>query len=474
MIYSETLTNCFIDIISLLGDACENISNTGYVMIILSCVALTFVVLGSINSLSNRRAAIVAVQSTMNDIQVGLLDYFQMTEAIEKEINSEKQNQSKENGSSLSFLSLGFIQGIRDMILLRDVCVKPDELEVKTDIILGEGAFGVVHLGCLRGSNVAVKMVQRHFLLGMDKEELNNLKKEALLMSRMRHPNIALLMGICLPDSESDSPQCESPASFSIVTEYLNLGSLTDVLKAVHIKRQNISINPKSYSSRYNLNYLLEKVSEVDWNYKLILTSVLQAAQGMTYLHSHTPPICHRDLKSSNLLVDDKWTIKVTDFGVSRTMAKNSNKYVHTESSLGNGTEHNGCSPLMASSETDIMTSNLGTTAWTAPEMFVPDLMAEYGLKVDVYSFGIVLWEMFECALPYSGLSRFDIKDAVRNGHRPSFRDESSCPPFYKKLYQKCVSQNPEDRPTFPEIVEQLKLELETLRKCPNETDLNE
>lgn len=57
------------------------------------------------------------------------------------------------------------------------------------------------------------------------------------------------------------------------------------------------------------------------------------------------------------------------------------------------------------------MTSNLGTTAWTAPEMFVPELMAEYGLKVDVYSFGIVLWEMFECTLPYSGMSRFDIKD---------------------------------------------------------------
>lgn len=246
----------------------------------------------------------------------------------------------------------------------------------------------------------------------------------------------------------------------------MNLGSLTDVLKAVHIKRENISINPKLYSSRYNLAYLLEKVSEVDWNYKLILTSALQAAQGMTYLHSHTPPICHRDLKSSNLLVDDKWTIKVTDFGVSRTMAKNSNKYVHTESTRGNGTQHNnGCSPLMASSQTDIMTSNLGTTAWTAPEMFVPELMAEYGLKVDVYSFGIVLWEMFECTLPYSGMSRFDIKDAVRSGHRPSFRDRSSCPPFYNDLYQMCVSQNPEDRPTFPEIVDQLKLELETLRK---------
>jgi serine/threonine protein kinase len=48
------------------------------------------------------------------------------------------------------------------------------------------------------------------------------------------------------------------------------------------------------------------------------LTCALQAARGMLYLHSHQPPICHRDLKSSNLVVDDHWVVKVTDFGMSR------------------------------------------------------------------------------------------------------------------------------------------------------------
>jgi serine/threonine protein kinase len=54
------------------------------------------------------------------------------------------------------------------------------------------------------------------------------------------------------------------------------------------------------------------------WTYELVLSCALQAARGMLYLHSHQPPIVHRDLKSSNLVVDDHWVVKVTDFGMSR------------------------------------------------------------------------------------------------------------------------------------------------------------
>lgn len=71
--------------------------------------------------------------------------------------------------------------------------------------------------------------------------------------------------------------------SICIITEFLEQGSLADIL------------------------YGSNRVADEFWTYELVLTCALQAARGMLYLHSHQPPICHRDLKSSNLVVDDHW-----------------------------------------------------------------------------------------------------------------------------------------------------------------------
>ena len=144
---------------------------------------------------------------------------------------------------------------------------------------------------------------------------------------RLRHPNIVLVMGVSIvslvlpgpppgfddddmgtstsPGSSDDKrARSKSTAdkkddkkvvrSICIITEYLEQGSLADIL------------------------YGSNRVADDIWTYELVLTCALQAARGMLYLHSHQPPICHRDLKSSNLVVDDHWVVKVTDFGMSR------------------------------------------------------------------------------------------------------------------------------------------------------------
>lgn len=77
------------------------------------------------------------------------------------------------------------------------------------------------------------------------------------------------------------------------------------------------------------------------------------------------------------------------------------------------------------------MTSNLGTTAWCAPELLTSTSRSRYTIKVDVYSFGMVLWELWEKKRPYEELtSRFDIIDAIRDGNRPPISD--NCPPSYR------------------------------------------
>ena len=102
-------------------------------------------------------------------------------------------------------------------------------------------------------------------------------------------------------------------------------------------------------------------------------------ATGMAYLHSVVPPIIHRDLKSLNLLLmdpitspHDPITVKITDFGISRLY------------------------------EDDMMTGQMGTCHWMAPEVLDSK---PYSLAADVYSYGIVLWEIVARETPYKGLN---------------------------------------------------------------------
>jgi serine/threonine protein kinase len=110
------------------------------------------------------------------------------------------------------------------------------------------------------------------------------------------------------------------------------------------------------------------------------------------------------------------------------------------------------------------MTSNLGTTAWCAPELLTSTAKARYTVKVDVYSYGMVLWELWERKRPYEELySRFDIIDAVRAGRRPPIG--ADCPAAYRSLIQRCWHDQPARRPTFAYIVRYLKDELAHIKR---------
>eukprot|EP01128_Nolandella_sp_AFSM9_P012728 TRINITY_DN955_c0_g1_i3.p1 TRINITY_DN955_c0_g1~~TRINITY_DN955_c0_g1_i3.p1 ORF type:complete len:176 (+),score=23.58 TRINITY_DN955_c0_g1_i3:69-530(+) len=95
------------------------------------------------------------------------------------------------------------------------------------------------------------------------------------------------------------------------------------------------------------------------------------AAKGMLYLHDLSPPVIHRDLKTQNLLVDEYWRAKLCDFGLSREKA----------------------------SET---MSRLGTIQYSAPEVLRGERYTE---KADVYSYAILIWEMFTEEIPYEGFA---------------------------------------------------------------------
>ena len=147
------------------------------------------------------------------------------------------------------------------------------------------------------------------------------------------------------------------------------------------------------------------------------------AATGIAYLHSQQPVILHRDLKSMNLLVSDSFVIKVCDFGLSRS------KIV-----------------------TGIMT-RIGTVQWAAPEILREE---EYNEKCDVYSFAIVLWELWSHSIPFQGLTPYQIAmDVARKKRRPPL--SSSCPKPLSALIRSCWDDNPKMRPEMPAVVRALE-----------------
>ncbi|XP_045816839.1 serine/threonine-protein kinase CTR1-like isoform X1 [Trifolium pratense] len=264
-----------------------------------------------------------------------------------------------------------------------DLDIPWSELILKENI--GTGSFGTVLRADWRGSDVAVKILK---VQGFDSERFEEFLKEVTLMKRLRHPNIVLLMGAVV-----------QPPKLSIVTEYLSRGSLYELL-------QMPTVGPS--------------ISE-----KRRLSMAYDVASGMNYLHQMKPPIVHRDLKSPNLLVDDSYTVKVCDFGLSRTK---SNTYLSSRTAAG-------------------------TPEWMAPEVIRGEPSNE---KCDVFSFGVILWELVTLQQPWRELNPSQVVAAVGfMGKRLDIPRHVN--PQVAALIELCWSTEQKRRPSFSYIMKCLQ-----------------
>ncbi|XP_023179186.1 mitogen-activated protein kinase kinase kinase 13-A isoform X2 [Drosophila hydei] len=148
-----------------------------------------------------------------------------------------------------------------------------------------------------------------------------------------------------------------------------------------------------------------------------------QIALGMQYLHSHK--IIHRDLKSPNILISTNEVVKISDFGTSR--------------------EWNEISTKM---------SFAGTVAWMAPEVIRNEPCSE---KVDIWSYGVVLWEMLTCEIPYKDVDSSAIIWGVGNNSL-KLLVPSTCPEGFKLLVKLCWKSKPRNRPSFRQILSHLEI----------------
>lgn len=275
-------------------------------------------------------------------------------------------------------------QGFNDLFLfdldqLAKFEIEPNQLNCGSHPV-GKGATALVYKGLFNGRTVAVK---KFLPMMMEEEMWEGFRKETVVMSELKHPNILEFIGICT-----------RPPNFWMVTDWAAHGSLFDVL---HNKRIELS-----FSRRVRM--------------------ALDCARGMQHLHERQ--LIHRDLKSLNLLVSEDFTVKVADFGLARIVNTNTG-----------------------------MTSQIGTPHWTAPEVVETKY---YSTSADVYSFGIVMWELLTRDEPYRNVPNFTVYRVIEQDLRPSVPPDA-CVPFVQ-LMKRCWARDPALRPNFEEIVEQLEV----------------
>jgi hypothetical protein len=280
--------------------------------------------------------------------------------------------------------------------------ILPSELTMQGDI--AAGAFGKVMKALWNDIPVAVKCLSGAQTT-LDAAAVADFERECEFMKSVRHANIILFFG---------AGRLEDGTPFLVL----------------------------ELSERGSLRTLLEKASAeaevIEWGQKLVFAR--DTALGMQHLHSLG--CIHRDLKSGNLLVTQHYHIKVADFGTSK-LAASLQANNRASQYLGDGTK--------------TMTKMVGTPLWMAPEQLQG--RKSYDNKVDVYAYGIVLFEILTQALPWTELpQKFfmnKLAEAVLSGQRPTVPAEGvvCVDERYVGLMEQCWAQQPQDRPTFRDVV---------------------
>ncbi|KAL2934303.1 Wall-associated receptor kinase-like 20 [Bienertia sinuspersici] len=208
--------------------------------------------------------------------------------------------------------------------------IKRSTKNFSQETILGSGGFGEVYKGKLNdGTFVAVKRSKFGNIKGTD-QVLN----EVRVLCQVNHRSLVRLLGCCV--------ELEEPV---LVYEYINNGTLFDILHDSISSYDDIKHEPLS------------------WHQRLVIAH--QIAEGLAYLHfSAVPPIIHRDIKTSNILLNDKFDVKISDFGLSR---------------------------LVNIEATHMTTCAQGTLGYLDPQYYRNMQLTD---KSDVYSFGVVLLEL--------------------------------------------------------------------------------
>ncbi|XP_074107024.1 tyrosine-protein kinase receptor torso-like [Cotesia typhae] len=340
---------------------------------------------------------------------------------------------------------------ISDNKIDNDVLLKTDNFEIlpvqlRIKDELGSGISGIVRLGLLKvdqyeSIHVAVKMLKDC----SSSEEIKNFHQEiAIMKSAGIHKNIASLIGCCTSNIRP-----------MLIVEYCSRGDLQSFLrdkwekmllnrqkkdKPLNNSCQNPSYFPLSWNKKSVSNQLYDVQQELledseEITVETLLNFAQQIANGMEYLSLNR--IVHRDLAARNVLICDDFTVKISDFGLSRD--------IYCESVYKK--EGNGKLPIK----------------WMAIEALTHQI---YTTQSDVWSFGILLWEIVTLGCnPYPEIPTHMILHYLKSDYRMA--KPSNCGQELYNIMLACWNSSPRSRPTFTE----LKHDLNALMSSNNKHD---
>ncbi|CEG39032.1 tkl protein kinase [Plasmopara halstedii] len=338
---------------------------------------------------------------------------------------------------------------------------------------LGAGAYGTVWLATYLGETVVVKKLSppmppslprtkswrkgsRHSRQGLigtsaiansnsksrtksrgsqGKSALPRFVAEIRFLATLSHPKIVAFYGVAwtTPLRGDANAGSTNATDLQMVLEFMSGGDLRQ-----YLARTRSDARARAWGSKK-------------------LSMALDIAEAIAYLHSRQPkPILHRDLKSSNILLDSTFTAKVADFGVSRYGIAHSPTF-------GSDSDDN-------SSDQFAMTRSIGTSRWIAPEVLSGE--AQYSTAVDMYSFGVILSELDSHELPFSEVTLSNgqplpeaaVVELLRTGAiHPSL--STRCPRGVAALMMECMKLEPTSRPTAVMAVNKLRKLLERERR---------
>nr|XP_029150724.1 G-type lectin S-receptor-like serine/threonine-protein kinase At4g27290 [Arachis hypogaea] len=291
-----------------------------------------------------------------------------------------------------------------------------------TSNILGKGGFGTVYQGMLKdGREIAVKRLSVH-----SRQGLQEFKSEVLNVVKLQHRNLVKLLGCCIQAEER-----------MLVYEYM----------------PNKSLDYFIFGNSALLSFFLyikdkERSMQLVWSQRFLI--IIGIARGILYLHQDSRHrMVHRDLKASNILLDDEMNAKISDFGLARSF-------------IGNENEAN-------------TTTIVGTYGYVSPEYLIDGI---FSTKSDVYSFGVLVLEIVS-GKRNRGFSnrnhRFNLLGHVWKlfieGNcseivDPSIRNSSDLSGVTRAIHVGllCVQQNPEDRPSMSHVLMMLSSECTLLQ----------
>ncbi|CAL5015914.1 unnamed protein product [Urochloa decumbens] len=240
-----------------------------------------------------------------------------------RKLNQVKQEHFREHGGMILFERMRSENGLAFTVFSKSELIQATNNYDKSRII-GRGGHGTVYKGIVKGNmTVAIKRCAL-----IDERQKKEFGQEMLILSQINHKNIVKLVGCCL--------EVEVPM---LVYEFIPNGTLFEL---IHGKNQALQIS-----------------------FSTLLRIAHEAAEGLNFLHSYaSPPIIHGDVKTANILLDENYMAKVSDFGASILAPSDKEQYV---------------------------TMVQGTCGYLDPEYMLTCQLTE---KSDVFSFGVILLEV--------------------------------------------------------------------------------